>query len=367
MQRPSWLISEVRPSPRPGKTEAVEGSETFMGAIIFLVGSIALGVAIADSGLGLGLPIAYLYNPLLWIAYVGLLIVATFVKFVRQQEVLVIERLGRYNRTCTAGINIIWPALERVAHTFDLREQVIDIPAQDAITKDNATVTIDGILYFKIVHAKDAAYGAQNISRAIINLAQTTMRSAIGSMELDKTFEQRAEINERVVKAVAEAAQTWGAQVTRYEIKDITMPRSLLESMERQMKAERDKRAAVLESEGVKQSHINRAEGERQAAILRSEGEQQAAINVARGQAEAIRLVREQIKLDGGFEAVQLEVAKEALQQYGKLAKQGNSLVIMGSEADPSGWLAKAMAVLNAAAAAPSEPGRGGPQPWSRG
>lgn len=340
-----------------------------MGAIIFVVGLVAIGVVVTDTGLRLGLPIGYLYNPLVWLGYVGLLTVATIVKFVRQQEVLVIERLGRYNRTCTAGINIIWPAVERVAYSFDLREQVIDIPAQDAITKDNATVTIDGILYFKIVHAKDAAYGAQNINRAIINLAQTTMRSAIGSMELDKTFEQRAEINERVVRAVAEAAQTWGAQVTRYEIKDITMPRSLLESMERQMKAERDKRAAVLESEGIKQSQINRAEGERQAAILRSEGEQQAAINVARGQAEAISLVREQIKQDGGYEAVQLEVAKEALEQYGNLAKHGNSLVIMGSEADPSGWLAKAMAVLKAASASPSPaaPAPVSPRPWSQG
>ncbi len=232
----------------------------------------------------------------------------------------------------------------------------MDVPAQDAITKDNATVTIDGILYYKIVHAKDAAYGAQDIRRAIINLAQTTMRSAIGSMELDKTFEQRAEINDKVVKAVAEAAQSWGAQVTRYEIKDIKMPRSLLESMERQMKAERDKRAVVLESEGVKQSQINRADGDRQAAILRSEGEQQAAINVAQGQAEAIRLVREQIKQEGGEEAVQLEVAKAALEQYGKLAKQNNSLIIMGDNADPSGWLAKAMAVLKTAGASPPPP-----------
>jgi regulator of protease activity HflC (stomatin/prohibitin superfamily) len=340
-----------------------------MGAVVFLGGLIAIGLAVVDNVYRLGLPIGFVYNPLFWFVYVAILTVATVVKFVRQQETLVIERLGRYNRTLTAGINIVWPAVERVAYMFDLREQVMDVPAQDAITKDNATVTIDGILYYKIVHAKDAAYGAQDIRRAIINLAQTTMRSAIGSMELDKTFEQRAEINDKVVRAVAEAAQTWGAQVTRYEIKDITMPRSLLESMERQMKAERDKRAAVLESEGVKQSQINRADGERQAAILRSAGEQQAAINVAQGQAEAIRLVREQIKLDGGFEAVQLEVAKAALEQYGKLAKQGNSLIVMGDDADPSGWLAKAMAVLKTAGAspAPSPPAPSSPvpvRPW---
>ncbi|MBO0733534.1 MAG: paraslipin [Methylocapsa sp.] len=321
-----------------------------MGGFVFLGGVVAIGLAIANNAGHLGLPIGFVYSPLFWIAYVAILTAAVIVKFVRQQEVVVIERLGRYNRTLTAGINIVWPVVERVAYIFDMREQVIDVPAQDAITKDNATVTIDGVLYYKIVHAKDAAYGAQDIRKAIINLAQTTMRSAIGSMELDKTFEQRAEINDKVVRAVAEAAQTWGALVTRYEIKDIKMPRSLLESMERQMKAERDKRAVVLESEGVKQSQINRADGDRQAAILRSGGEQQAAINVAQGQAEAIRLVREQIKQEGGPEAVQLEVAKAALEQYGKLAKQNNSLIIMGDEADPSGWLAKAMAVLKIAA-----------------
>jgi stomatin-like protein 2 len=335
-----------------------------MGAFIFLGGLIAIGLAITDHFYRLGFPVSFISSPLFWFGYVALLTAATIVKFVRQQEALVIERLGRYNRTLTAGINIVLPAVERVAYAFDLREQVMEVPAQDAITKDNATVTIDGILYYKIVHAKDAAYGAQDIRKAIINLAQTTMRSAIGSMELDKTFEQRGEINEKVVKAVAEAAQTWGAQVTRYEIKDIKMPRSLLESMERQMKAERDKRATVLESEGFKQSQINRADGERQAAILRSEGEQQAAINVAQGQAEAIRLVREQIKQDGGPETVQLEVAKAALEQYGNLAKQGSSLIIMGDNADPSGWLAKAMAVLKTAGASPAPSSPTPARPW---
>jgi regulator of protease activity HflC (stomatin/prohibitin superfamily) len=335
-----------------------------MGALVFLGGLAAIGLAIIGRYLPLGFPAGFVYSPLFWFGYVALLTAATIVKFVRQQEALVIERLGRYNRTLTAGINIVWPAVERVAYMFDLREQVMEVPAQDAITKDNATVTIDGILYYKIVHAKDAAYGAQDIRKAIINLAQTTMRSAIGSMELDKTFEQRGEINEKVVKAVAEAAQTWGAQVTRYEIKDIKMPRSLLESMERQMKAERDKRATVLESEGFKQSQINRADGERQAAILRSEGEQQAAINVAQGQAEAIRLVREQIKQDGASKAVQLEVAKAALEQYGMLAKQGNSLIIMGDNADPSGWLAKAMAVLKTAGASPAPSSPPPARPW---
>lgn len=335
-----------------------------MGFFVFGVGVAALVLAAIGHVFQLGLPIGLLYRPLFWFVYAAILIVATVVKFVRQQETLVIERLGKYNRTLTAGIQIVWPAVERVAYAFDLREQVIDVPAQDAITKDNATVKIDGFLYYKIMHAKDAAYGAKDIKRAIINLAQTTMRSAIGSMELDKTFEQRAEINEKVVKAVAEAAQAWGAQVTRYEIKDIRMPQSLLDSMERQMKAEREKRAAILESEGIKQSQINRAEGERQSSILRSEGEKQAAINVAQGQAEAIRLVREQIKQEGGSEAVQLEVAKSALEQYGRLAKQGNSLIIMGDNADPSGWLAKAMAVLKTAGASPAPSSPAPVRPW---
>jgi regulator of protease activity HflC (stomatin/prohibitin superfamily) len=329
-----------------------------MGFSLFIAGAIAIALLVIDSSFHLGLPIGVIQSPLFWFVYVALLALSTMVRFVRQQTVLVIERLGRYNRTLSAGINFVWPVVERIAYVFDLREQVIDVPEQDAITKDNATVTIDGILYYKIVNAKDAAYGAQDIRRAIINLAQTSMRSAIGSMELDKTFENRSEINEKVVRAVSDAAELWGAHVTRYEIKDIKMPESLRQSMERQMKAERDKRAVVLESEGVKQSEINRADGEKQAAILRAEG-----------QAKAIELVRAQITQIGGDQAVQLEVAKSAIEQYGRLAKAGNSLIVMGDGADPAGWLAKAMAVLKTAnaASAPNsgEPARR-PQPWTR-
>ncbi|MBY6240014.1 SPFH domain-containing protein [Methylosinus sp. Sm6] len=325
-----------------------------MGPSLLVVGVAAIALLILDQSLGLGLPLGLLRSPVFWFAYVAALALATMVRFVRQQTVLVIERLGRYNRTLGAGVNFVWPIVERAAYTFDLREQVIDVPEQDAITKDNTTVTIDGVLYYKIVNARDAAYGAQDISRAIINLAQTSMRSAIGSMELDKTFENRSEINERVVRAVSDAAQLWGAHVTRYEIKDIAMPESLRQSMERQMKAERDKRATVLESEGVKQSEINRAEGEKQAAILRAEG-----------QARAIELVRHQITEDGGDKAVQLEVAKFAIEQYGRLAKTGNSLVLMGEGSDPAGWVAKAMAVLKtvnaSGAAAPKSA-----QPWQK-
>lgn len=317
-----------------------------MGGLIFATGILVIAVAVIDNVFHLGLPVGVAYNPLFWAVWAIALTIAVIVKFVRQQETLVVERLGRYNRTLTAGINIVYPILERVAYEFDLREQVIDVPAQEAITKDNATVTIDGVLYYKIVSAKDAAYGAQNIAKAIINLAQTTMRSAIGSMELDKTFENRAEINQKVVQAVSEAATLWGAQVTRYEIKDIKLPASLRESMERQMKAERDKRATILESEGEMQSKINKAEGDKKAAIARSEGEKEAAINVAKGQAEAIKLVREEITKEGGDRAVQLEVAKDALVQYGNLAKAGNSLILMGDDADVTGFMAKAMAVL---------------------
>ncbi|PWB94418.1 MULTISPECIES: SPFH domain-containing protein [Methylosinus] len=324
-----------------------------MGLPLLIAGAVALALLVFDRNLGLGLPLDLLHNPLFWLAYVVALTLATMVRFVRQQTVLVIERLGRYNRTLGAGINFVWPIVERAAYTFDLREQVIDVPEQDAITKDNATVTIDGVLYYKIVNAKDAAYGAQDISRAIINLAQTSMRSAIGSMELDKTFENRSEINERVVRAVSDAAQLWGAHVTRYEIKDIKMPESLRQSMERQMKAERDKRAAVLESEGVKQSEINRAEGEKQAAILRAEG-----------QARAIELVRKQITEQGGDQAVQLEVAKSAIEQYGRLAKTGTSLVLMGEGADPAGWIARAMAVLKSVNAGAAPQSRA--QPWQK-
>jgi regulator of protease activity HflC (stomatin/prohibitin superfamily) len=328
-----------------------------MGFPALVVIAALIGFAAMQNQMGEGLPI--LHNGFFWFVVAALAVLASTVRFVRQQSVLVVERLGRYNRTLTAGINLVYPIVERVAYAFDLREQVLDVPAQDAITKDNATVTIDGILYYKIINAKDAAYGAEDIRRAIVNLAQTSMRSAIGSMELDKTFENRSEINERVVRAVSEAAQLWGAHVTRYEIKDIKMPESLRQSMERQMKAERDKRAAVLESEGVKQSEINRAEGEKQAAILRAEG-----------QAKAIELVRQQITQIGGDQAVQLEVAKSAIEQYGRLAKAGNSLVLVGDGADPAGWIARAMAVLNTVNARnPAEPPRAPERnatPWSQ-
>jgi regulator of protease activity HflC (stomatin/prohibitin superfamily) len=334
-----------------------------MGGFVFIVGIVAIGAAMANSMFGLGLPISFVYSPLFWIVYVVILTLASIIKFVRQQETLVVERLGRYNRTLAAGINIVWPIVERVVYKFDLREQVIDVPAQEAITKDNATVGIDGILYYKIVNARDAAYGSQNIARAIISLAQTTMRSTIGSMELDKTFENRDEINKKVVEAVAKAAELWGAQVTRYEIKDIKMPKSLQESMERQMKAERDKRATILESEGAKQSAINHATGEKESAILRATGEKEAAILIATGQAQAIKLVSEEIQKPGGEKAVQLEVAKEALIQYGHLAKEGNSLILMGDNADPSGFIAKAMAVLKTAGA---QPVPHSPEPASR-
>ncbi len=319
-----------------------------MGFIVFIVGVFAIGLAVLDNVFKLGLPVGLVYSPLFWVAYVVILTVASLVHFVKQADVLVIERLGKYNRTLTAGINVVIPILERVAFHFDLREQVVDVPAQDAITKDNATVTIDGILYFKVVDGKDAAYGTQDIRRAIVILSQTTMRSVIGSMELDRTFEKREEINSKVVEAVAKAATLWGATVTRYEIKDIKMPKSLQESMERQMKAERDKRATILESEGARQSAINHAEGDKQAKVLRATGEKDSAILVAEGQAKAIELVREQITKDGGDKAVQLEIAKEALVQYGHLAQKGNSLILMGDDADVTGFMAKAMGVYKA-------------------
>ena len=328
-----------------------------MGFPVFILGVAALGLLLLDHNFHLGVPIVG--NALFWFTWAVLLALASMVRFVRQQTVLVIERLGRYNRTLTAGINFVYPIVERVAYTFDLREQVIDVPEQDAITKDNATVTIDGVLYYKIMNAKDAAYGAEDIRRAIVNLAQTSMRSAIGSMELDKTFENRSDINERVVRAVSDAAQLWGAHVTRYEIKDITMPESLRQSMERQMKAERDKRATVLESEGVKQSEINRAEGEKQAAILRAEG-----------QAKAIELVRSQITQQGGDAAVQLEVAKSARSSnMAASPRRAIRVVLMSDGADPAGWIAKAMAVLNSgeqASGGAPQPPAGRTQPWQK-
>ena len=275
---------------------------------------------------------------------------------VPQQEVYVVERLGRFHNALTAGLNILIPFVDRVAYRHSLKEVPLDVPSQVCITRDNTQLTVDGIIYFQVTDPKLASYGSSNYIRAITQLAQTTLRSVIGRMELDKTFEERDEINSIVVSALDEAAGAWGVKVLRYEIKDLVPPQEILRSMQAQITAEREKRARIAESEGRKIEQINLASGQREAEIQQSEGEAQAAINAsngekiarinrAQGEAEALRLVAEAnadairkiaeaVRSEGGSEAVNLKVAEQYVAAFSNLAKESNTLIMPANVAD---------------------------------
>ena len=268
-------------------------------------------------------------------------IVRTF-KIVPQQNAWVVERLGKYDRTLTPGLKFVVPFVERVAYKHSLKEVPLDVPSQVCITRDNTQLQVDGIIYFQITDPMRASYGSSNYIFAITQLAQTLLRSVIGKMELDKTFEERDTINASVVNALDEAAANWGVKVLRYEIKDLTPPAEILRSMQAQITAEREKRALIAASEGRRQEQINIATGEREAFIARSEGEKQAEINNAQGEAaailavaeanaEAIRKVAEAIRQPGGQEAVQLKVAEKAVEAYGKVAADATTTLIVPS------------------------------------
>jgi regulator of protease activity HflC (stomatin/prohibitin superfamily) len=291
-----------------------------------------------------------------------LVIAAIFVvrslKVVPQQHAWVVERLGKYHDTLTPGLNILIPFIDRVAYRHSLKEIPLDVPSQVCITKDNTQLTVDGILYFQVTDPMRASYGASNYVIAITQLAQTTLRSVIGKMELDKTFEERTSINTAVVHALDEAAQNWGVKVLRYEIKDLTPPAAILHSMQAQITAEREKRALIAASEGRRQEQINIATGEREAFIARSEGAKQAEINNAQGQAaaivavaeanaDAIRKVAQAIREPGGEQAVQLKVAEKAVEAYSQLAQKTNSMIVPGNMTEVSGLIASAMAIIN--------------------
>ncbi|MEA2116025.1 MAG: stomatin-like protein [Thermodesulfobacteriota bacterium] len=276
---------------------------------------------------------------------------------VPQRNEYVVERLGKYRTTLGAGFHILIPFLDRIAYRRSLKEEPIDIPAQTCITADNVTMEVDGILYLQVVNARQSAYGIENYHFATTQLAQTSLRSAIGKISLDNTFEAREILNQQVVEALDEAAQNWGIKVLRYEIKDIQPPRSVLEAMEKQMRAEREKRAEIAKSEGERQSVINRAEGDRSEAIALSEGEKMKRINEAEGRAqeilkvaeataEGIRKVGEALSAPGGHEAANLEVAKKYLDQFGKLAKENNTMILPGNLTDVASMIATAMATL---------------------
>ena len=292
------------------------------------------------------------------ILVIAAIFIARSLKVVPQQHAWVVERLGKYHATLTPGLNILVPFVDRVAYQHSLKEIPLDVPSQVCITKDNTQLTVDGILYFQVTDPMRASYGASNYIIAITQLAQTTLRSVIGKMELDKTFEERTSINTAVVNALDEAALNWGVKVLRYEIKDLTPPNEILRSMQAQITAEREKRALIAASEGRRQEQINIATGEREAFIARSEGEKQAEINNAQGQAaaivavaeanaDAIRKVAQAIREPGGEQAVQLKVAEKAVEAYAQLAQKNNTMIVPGNMSEVSGLIATAMAIIN--------------------
>jgi regulator of protease activity HflC (stomatin/prohibitin superfamily) len=288
---------------------------------------------------------------------VAIVFVVRAVKVVPQQHAWVVERLGKYHATLTPGLWVLIPFIDRLAYRHVLKEIPMDVPSQVCITKDNTQLTVDGIIYFQVTDAKLASYGSSNYVVAITQLAQTTLRSVIGKLELDKTFEERDDINASVVSALDEAAMTWGVKVLRYEIKDLTPPAVILHAMQAQITAEREKRALIAASEGRKQEQINIATGEREASIQRSEGDRQAQMNRAQGEAAAIVAVADAtsraiekiataIQSPGGMEAVNLKVAEQYVGAFANLAKAGNTLIVPANLADVGSLIATAMQVV---------------------
>ena len=282
------------------------------------------------------------------------------IKVVPQQHALVVERLGKYHATLVPGLNFLVPFVDRLAYRHSLKEIPLDVPSQVCITRDNTQLTVDGILYFQVTDPMRASYGASNDIVAITQLAQTTLRSVIGKMELDKTFEERTLINTAVVNALDEAALNWGVKVLRYEIKDLTPPAAILHAMQAQITAEREKRALIAASEGRRQEQINIATGEREALIARSEGEKQAEINKAQGEAaaittvadatsDAIRKIAAAIREPGGDQAVQLKVAERAVDAFAQLAQKNNTMIVPGNMSEVSALIGTAMTLFKAA------------------
>jgi regulator of protease activity HflC (stomatin/prohibitin superfamily) len=290
---------------------------------------------------------------------IAMVFVFKTINVVPQQHAWVVERLGKYHETLGPGLGIVFPFIDRIAYKHILKEIPLDVPPQVCITRDNTQLQVDGILYFQITDPMRASYGSSNYIQAITQLAQTTLRSVIGKMELDKTFEERDHINTAIVNAIDESAANWGVKVLRYEIKDLTPPKEILHAMQAQITAEREKRALIAASEGRRQEQINIASGEREASIARSEGEQQAAINRAHGEAaaivalaeasaDALRKVGAAIREPGGQEAVNLRVAEEYVDAFANLAKTNNSIIVPANLSDMSGLIASAMQIVKA-------------------
>ncbi|CAH1905287.1 putative stomatin/prohibitin-family membrane protease subunit YbbK [Candidatus Nitrotoga sp. HW29] len=293
----------------------------------------------------------------LFIFVAAVIFVVKALNVVPQQHAWVVERLGKFHTVLAPGLNIVVPFIDRIAYRHMLKEVPLDVPSQICITRDNTQLQVDGVLYFQVTDPRLASYGSSDYLSAITQLAQTTLRSAIGKMELDKTFEERDDINRAVVAALDEAATSWGVKVLRYEIKDLVPPKEILLAMQAQITAEREKRALIAASEGRKQEQINIATGEREAFIQRSEGEKQAVINAAQGEAAAITAVATAtasaiqqvalaIQFPGGVEAVNLKVAEKYVEAFGNVAKQGNTLILPGNMADMGTMVAAAMSIV---------------------
>jgi regulator of protease activity HflC (stomatin/prohibitin superfamily) len=300
-----------------------------------------------------------------WLASITVFVIALIVaiviegvRIVPQQNAWVVEHLGKFQRVLEPGLNLINPFFAKVAYKHSLKEVPLDVPEQICITKDNTQLTVDGIIYFQVIDPKLASYGSSDYVQAITQLAQTALRSVVGKMELDRTFESRDEINHHVVSVLDEAGRTWGIKVLRYEIKSLTPPESILRSMQAQITAEREKRAVIATSEGKRQQEINIADGQRQAAILESEGQKQAQINKAQGEAGAIELVANAnanavravaaaIEAQGGMSAANLKIAEKYIEAFQGLAKTNNTLILPSNLSDIAGLVASAMTVLD--------------------
>ena len=301
-----------------------------------------------------------------FLAILVLVVIAKTAIVVPQQSAFVVERLGRFHATLGAGFHILMPFVDSIRYRHSLKETALDIPAQVCITRDNVQVGVDGVLYLRVLNPERASYGISDYLFAISQLAQTTLRSEVGKIDLDKTFEERTNINTAVVSELDKASEAWGVKVLRYEIKNITPPHDVLAAMEKQMRAEREKRAVILTSEGTRDAAINTAEGGKQETIKQSEARKQQQINEAEGQAaaimavatataEGIRRVADAIKVPGGYEAVQLRVAEQYIGQFGELAKKSTTLVLPANVADVGSMIALAMAAVRGEGAAPGQ------------
>jgi regulator of protease activity HflC (stomatin/prohibitin superfamily) len=295
---------------------------------------------------------------LVGVIFLGFILIISMIKIVPQRTAIIVERLGKYRATFTAGFQILIPFIDKVRYRQTLKEQAIDVAPQICITRDNIAVEVDGILYLQVLDPEKASYGIDNYRFASIQIAQTTMRSVIGRLELDKTFEERETINVSIVEAVDKASEPWGVKVTRYEVKNISPPQSIRDAMEKQMRAEREKRAIIAESEGTKQAKINNAEGDKQELIKKSEGEMQKRINEAAGRASEIeqlanatanglRAISSAISEENGLNAVNLRIAEQYLMAFGNLAKTNNTLIIPSNLTDIAGIIATATSVFN--------------------